>query len=149
MKYFIYSVIGVVTTLVLAGFFIVGSPKAERMRQFDERRINDLNQIQYNIVNFWQNKGSLPPALADLRDDIGGVYIPVDPETNAAYEYAIKGVLQFELCATFSTDSNAEATLPQPMKTYPTQYNEQWTHGVGRTCFTRTIDTDRYPLFKK
>jgi hypothetical protein len=27
--------------------------------------------------------------------------------------------------------------------------NESWDHSIGRTCFTRTIDVDMYPLFSK
>jgi hypothetical protein len=27
--------------------------------------------------------------------------------------------------------------------------NDSWSHKIGRTCFTRTIDKDIYPVFKK
>ena len=32
---------------------------------------------------------------------------------------------------------------------YPGGVNQSWDHGVGRTCFTRTIDTEMYPPISK
>lgn len=138
MKIFVYGVIGVVAVAVIAGFFVVGSPNQERMRQFDERRVSDLQGTQYEIVNYWQAKQKLPEKLLDIKDEIRGIGVPQDPQTNAAYEYAVKGATQFELCATFSLSRDAARFA-----------GDEWTHPAGRHCFTRTIDKDLYPPLVK
>lgn len=161
MKYFIYGVIGVVAAMIVLGFYVVGSPRTERMRQFDERRVNDLSALQYNIINYWQVKGKLPASLGALAGLRGGsLYTDsgyLDPETNAPYEYAIKGEMTFDLCANFAlaseeTAPSAVAVPRAPVEYYgkdPNLLSNQWQHGAVRTCFTRTIDPDLYPPAKK
>ena len=149
MKYFVYGVTGAVAIAIVAGFLIVGSPNEERMRKLDERRANDLQGLQYEIVNYWQAKDVLPKALSDIKDDIRGVRVPADPETNVPYEYAVKGDMQFELCAVFArVSSDADSEAARPVGLYG-GINENWQHGAGRTCFMRTIDKDLYPPLNK
>jgi len=153
MKLFVRGVAAVGILSVLFGFFIVGSPFAERMRQFDERRIEDLSSIQWQIVNFWQTKERLPETLDELRDDIRGFVPPVDPETGEAYEYLTTGEFTFELCATFKTTNKegalapGERPVPVRLAFKPIEARESWSHEEGRTCFSRTIDPERYPPF--
>ena len=156
MKYFIYTVITVVAAMVIVGFFIVGSPKEERMRQFDERRVNDLSSLQYEVINYWQSKLKLPAKLDELNNDIRGFTVYTDPETGVPYEYAVKGDKTFELCATFALQSdeaantiNAVPAAPISAPIYKDGYRESWKHSSGRTCFDRTIDPDLYPPIKK
>lgn len=137
MKYFVYSVIAIVCAAVITGFFVVGSPLNERVKRFDARRVNDLTALQYEIINYWQAKAKLPDTLAAVKDDIRGVSVPSDPETSIAYEYAVTRSNQFSLCATFARAS--DTNMP----------NDEWAHGAGRTCFTRTIDKDLYPPTKQ
>lgn len=152
MKYFVYTIIGIVAVAVIAGFFIVGSPKEERLRRFDERRVQDLQFIQGEIVYHWQNKTKLPENLAALRDDIRGVVAPKDPETGADYVYEIKGPESFSLCANFNRPSLSESdaglrpAVPYPAEPYYVQQN--WEHKDGFVCFDRKIDRDLYPPTK-
>ncbi|MDX1608392.1 MAG: DUF5671 domain-containing protein [Candidatus Spechtbacterales bacterium] len=60
MKLMEQIIIGLVGIILVAGFVVAGSPQEERLRRFDERRINDLNSIQWQVVNFWQQKDRLP-----------------------------------------------------------------------------------------
>ena len=143
MKAFASIVIAVVAAAVIAGFFIVGSPQEERARRFDDRRVQDLQTLQWEIINYWQLKQVLPQALAMLKDDIRGFTPPVDPESGASYEYAAKGTLIFELCAIFNRENKETGSVPKVP--YPYGGMENWQHGAGRTCFTRTIDKDLYP----
>ncbi len=146
MRIFIYTVIGIVVAAVIAGFFIVGSPKEERLRRFDDRRIQDLQGIQSEIINYWINKGKLPENLGLLKDDIRGVVIPKDPETGSDYQYQVKGILSFSLCADFARQSlGAPVSAPKPAYPaggYPADQN--WDHAAGLVCFERTIDKDFY-----
>ncbi len=137
----------VVLTAIIAGFFVVGSPATQRQRRFDDQRVGDLQSTQAQIINYWQMKEKLPPQLTDLKDSISGFIPPIDPETGAAYEYNITSPLAFELCATFDTASLDNETKPQSAVYYGGDpYSQNWNHGTGRICFSRTIDPQLYKL---
>ena len=134
---------------IASGFFIVGSPAAQREHRFDERRINDLQTIQNEIINYWMTKGDLPTEPTDLRNSISGFTPPTDPKTETPYEYRVLTPVSFELCATFATDSKRSVTgkaVPavRPYGPYGAT-EDNWEHGAGRACFGRTIDPERYP----
>ncbi|MFY9462880.1 MAG: DUF5671 domain-containing protein [Candidatus Sungiibacteriota bacterium] len=139
---------------LIAGFFIVGSPQTQRDRRFDEQRINHLQIIQSQIVYYWQNKEKLPASLDDLQDDISGFTAPADPEQRTRYEYHAAEDLSFELCAVFAKEGDASvhgySSLPimTPERAYPMGKpygaNDNWSHGAGRVCFSRTIDPELY-----
>ncbi len=147
-RIFQQAVIGMVAAGVVAAFFVVGSPQTQRERRFDEQRVGDLQNIQWQIVNYWQTKGVLPPALSALEDDISGFRVPADPQTRNVYEYRMEGNMTFELCAVFSLDSKDAGTggvVPMP-RAPAAEFGTNWEHGAGRTCFERTIDPDLYPV---
>ena len=147
----------------------MGSPAKQRSLRLDDRRVNDLQSIQYQVINYWQQKEKLPATLNDLVNPLTGYSLPVEPEFEKGnvYEYAVKGPLKFELCATFSQpmpkgwrEYNYGGVSPMmpyyekdiSVSSYPYPNggaNESWTHEVGRTCFLRTIDKDIYPPFPK
>ena len=138
-----------------AGFFIVGTPQQIRAEKQDMIRVNDLESIQWLLVNYWQQKESLPAALADLNDPIRNSVIPLDPKTQQPYEYRATGALSFELCATFAGEREDRLEGERPMmdptsiapggKTLP----DNWAHAAGRACFQRTIDPELYPPYSK
>ena len=149
---------------IITGFVIVGSPREQRAIRFDEQRVNDLTNIQWQIINYWQKKQALPQSLSDLNDPISNYSVPVDPETGTAYEYSIKGVmgvkgapsgLSFELCATFSADSLSQSSnmtvrsiSATPLSSPASLGMDSWAHGIGQTCFDRMIDPALYPPVK-
>lgn len=148
MKIIPVAVSTVVVVSVIAGFFVIGSPLTERIRRFDERRVNDLQTIQWEIINYWQMKAMLPPTLEALRNDISGFVSPTDPDpekAGVAYEYSVEVPLSFSLCATFTMA--AENRIQGVMHLSPSQQGiaGSWAHGAGRVCFKRTIDRDLYP----
>ena len=161
MRWFVRSTVAVAGFFIVLGFFNAGSPFAERLRRFDERRVQNLQTIQYEIINYWQAKQILPQALDQLRDDIRGFIPPRDPETGEPYEYRASGPpaggLQFELCAVFKTsnrqenDSQTKLAPAVPREAYYPYpgTEESWLHDAERTCFTRTIDPDQYPPLKQ
>lgn len=138
---------------VVAGFFIIGTPGEIRMLRYDEQKVSDLQGIQYQVVHFWQSKGTLPADLAELNDPISGYLLPSDPQTGAAYRYERTSDSSFNLCAAFNEptpDTAGMGSYPARDISYPsTGMNDNWKHEVGETCFTRTIDPERYPLFEK
>lgn len=153
-KIFIYAIIAIVTIAVIAGFFIAGSPQQERSRRFDDQRVSNLQNIQSQIIFYWQNKEKLPATLNDLRDPISGFNPAKDPETGANYVYNVKDKLEFSLCANFNLPNLENGKLSIEMPTYPPQYypssDSNWNHAAGYVCFERTIDPELYrPIERK
>lgn len=153
-KYFAWFSSAIVLIAVIGGFFIAGSPKEERLRRFDRQKIEDLQTIQANIVNYWQRKEKLPEKLADLNDPISGFAVPADPQTGLAYEYIVKDAqkLTFELCAVFNREGKTLQSRPVSIPSgapYLAEYSQSWDHQTGRVCFGRTIDKQLYPLLNK
>jgi len=149
-KVFAWVISIVIIVSIITGFFIVGSPSKQRLYKFDERRINDLQMIQGEIINQWIQKEKLPVVLDDLKNSISGFSPPKDPETNADYEYNILSNISFELCAVFKTKgistSRTEVRTPVP---YYEPYNQNWEHGIGKVCFKRDIDPQIYKKVEK
>lgn len=139
----ILTLLVIVTILgsIITGFFIVGTPKEQRNRRFDDRRVGDLQSLQVQIINFWMQKDKLPESLNDLKVDIAGYYIPQDPDTNKDYEYFVTDDLNFNLCADF-TSSDKDDNL-NSMEKYGYR-QENWQHEAGRVCFERNIDPEYY-----
>src|SRR3989338_9125663 len=156
MKLLVWVVSFVILASIVGGFFIMGSPFTLRMKRFDERRVNDLQNIQYQIVNFYQRKGNLPNNLDELKDPIAGFNIPLDPDSAVPYGYEKVADLNFKLCANFSLASDALTdskymTRSVPVflgDSYHSYLNENWQHSSGKQCFDRKIDKDLYPILK-
>lgn len=159
-KHYAFATSIVILIAVVGAFFIVGSPQKARLMQFDQQKISDLQNIQSEVVNYWQRKGKLPQYLADLEDSISGYFVPQDPQNKISYdynyEYNIKDAvnLTFELCAVFNLDStplpsiSVKGVRQVPMPSYPyDRYSQNWDHSAGRVCFERTIDKELYPPY--
>lgn len=125
----------VVLVAIIWGFIIIGSPGNERLRKFDEQRVNDLRTISgeiLNIVRDWRGypagqpdtlERELPPTLDEVvrlarytRPNI------VDPQTDEEYGYTVTGETTYQLCATFS--------FPRTQ-----QYDVFWDHPAGAHCY--------------
>ncbi|MEI8270007.1 MAG: hypothetical protein WCG45_01435, partial [bacterium] len=144
-------------------FYIIGSPATQRLLRLDDKRISDLQSIQYQVINYWQQKEKLPENLALLSNPMTGFSLPMPPDFGKGekYEYNIKDnkTLTFQLCADFSLpipkDSYYGGAVPVLEKVstnvdYPISgINESWNHEAGRICFERTIDKDIYPPLSK
>jgi len=102
------------------------SPAQERLRQLDERRVDDLRSISVELDFYWTREGTLPSSLEDLSSE-PGVFIELhDPETDQPYEYRVLDSNTYELCAKFARDTADEQGRP---------HRDYWSHGQGRHCF--------------
>ncbi len=144
------TILGVLIVIVLA-FSVIGSPATQRMIRYDTQKIEDLQNIQRQVLNYWQTTEEVPANLDALRDPLSSYYdLPLDPQSGDSYIYQKTGDLSFRLCADFNRPS-AEGLEAQRMNTayrYGVE-NENWTHGKGQTCFDRTIDPNRYSPLKR
>ena len=135
---------------IFAGFSVLGTPASQRMLRYDSQKISDLQSIQWQLVNYWQQKGALPASLEALEDPISGFSIPLDPQTNLPYVYKKTGNMAFDLCAEFNKPLEARnlskgETYPAPMG----GFSDNWSHDVGEKCFSRSIDPELYPVRPK
>lgn len=145
-----------VLVTIISGFFIIGTPQQMRAQKQDAIRLQDLQNIQWQVVNYWQQKESLPAALSDLNDPISNNLIPVDPQTKEAYTYKRNSPLDFQLCATFanagdSMQSQYGGPIAKPVepRSTGTDIQDNWQHAAGEVCFDRSIDPERYPPYSK
>jgi len=146
-KYFVWGIVMIVLSFVIVGALVVGTPNFAREQQFDQQRVNDLSSLQWAVAKYWQAKTVLPERLDEIKTDFQMPTLPVDPKTNAPYEYEKRSNLTFALCATFETVTQAvESFRSKTIEPFanggflPEENN--WQHGLGRTCFERTIDPD-------
>ncbi|HVM73737.1 MAG TPA: DUF5671 domain-containing protein [Candidatus Paceibacterota bacterium] len=143
-----------VVATILSGFLIIGTPGQVRLYRFDDQKVNDLQNIQSQIVSYWQTEGSLPLSLSSLNDSLNGFSVPTDAQTGASYEYATTSKLIFKLCATFNAQTQPNSPTVSTLLSQPIPVDaiagenlsaDTWYHGTGKTCFIRTIDPKRYP----
>lgn len=148
-KHFVWAVVIIAVIAIITGFFIIGSPQKERLRRFDQQRVNDLSNIQWQIVEYWRKTERLPENLTNLEDEISGYRTPTDPQTKQPYEYNVRGENSFELCAEFNLESDEKSVIvPERTISLPKEENWNWEHTAGRVCFQRTIDKELYPPYE-
>lgn len=155
-RYVVIAVAALTLATIVAGFFIVGTPAEARLARFDAQKVQDLQNIQSQMINYWQAKQALPATLSDLNNSLGYFSIPVDPQTGAPYEYEATGKLSFKLCATFNGESRGGTNPMYPERIVEPSIIDakgirvdNWQHASGRVCFDRTIDPSFYPPFTK
>ena len=134
---------------IIAGFAVIGSPRDQRLVRYDNDKISDLQNIQWQIINYWQQKGTLPETLTDLTDPISGYYAPKDPQTGKDFTYRKVRTMVFELCADFNKEASPGTSASKPYMMEGGEVNENWIHASGIQCFERTIDPSLYPVRSK
>jgi hypothetical protein len=144
---FVYKIIFVLGTLLVFSligfsFFVIGFPNDIRLLMFDEKKINDLININNFVKDYVRINGVLPKSLSDLKSNYyyGGVSF-VDPQTGLDYEYFIKDDknLEFVICAVFNLEPKENNRV--------LDYNKEWLYSKGRSCFTRKVILEKdYPL---
>jgi hypothetical protein len=156
------AILAIVT--IGSGFFIVGTPVEARLARFDAQKVSDLQNIQSQVVYYWQAKQKLPATITDLNNSLNYGPVPADPQSGESYVYQATGALSFKLCATFNAQSRGNQNFYSGTRaltpTAPTPAEEKailsgkgmqednWQHGAGEVCFERTIDPSFYPPLK-
>jgi hypothetical protein len=117
--------------------------------------VSDLQTIQSDIVNYWQQNGSLPASLDEIGQPLTGSNLPVDPQTSQSYTYTVIAKTTFKLCATFNAPTAPYAItqndLSAPIPADPGSVSDvpdSWYHDEGEQCFERSINPVQYPKIK-
>jgi hypothetical protein len=144
----------VILAFIILGFSVLGSPQTQRLIRYDNQKVTDLQNIQWQVISYWQTNGMLPISLNDIKIAQQYTEIPNDPQSKTTYEYKKVEAMTFELCAEFNKEetdrqSKYNSSVAMPTISYDTKgdylQNSNWNHGTGRTCFTRVIDPVQYP----
>jgi hypothetical protein len=144
------AVLALVT--IIAGFFIVGSPRDARLARYDSQKVNDLQNIDGQVKYYWQATQKLPASLTELNASLPYPVQITDPETGEPYDYVVSGALSYKLCADFNGEGGLNRQM-YPERTMPSVAGkpyvfDTWEHEAGTTCFDRTIDPSFYPPIK-
>ncbi len=131
--------IGAIIIVIAAlgyGFTNVQTPSIVREQRLDATQVTDLQNIQWQIQDYYFTNKKLPDDLSLVTQ----VPLPKAPESRPSYRYTVVDG-GFELCATFSQVS----TDPQMNYSKPVmgeggiQNPDNWQHGIGETCFKRIV----------
>lgn len=136
------AVIAAVIATVGVGIYLSGSPAAQRLMRFDERRITDLQRIAGEVNEYWRVNKEFPASLDHLDSAGFGSVLAIDPATGEPYEYRPLDEDNYELCAVFQTDSSQVG-----YDSGQSSLNRFWEHGVGRTCFSFEKETHAPSLY--
>jgi hypothetical protein len=119
-----------ITVIILSfigSFFIIESPSLARAKAYDRTRIQQLQNLRYNIENYYYQNKKLPINLEELTSE--NAYLQLkDPQTDKPYQYNVIDQNNYELCADFET-SNKEPDYSQDF------YAAEFAHEAGYYCF--------------
>lgn len=137
---------------IVLGFAVIGSPRAQREYRYDMQKVSHLQDIQWQVISYWQMKGVLPVELTDLNDSLKPGIVPSDPQTGDAYSYIKVDGLNFKLCANFNRESRTGIPVGGGIDIFSMSARpvgapgmENWDHVSGEHCFERAIDPLLYP----
>jgi hypothetical protein len=115
-----------VIAAVVAGLLVIGSPREERARRIDDRRVEDLQGIMVATDLYWTRHSRLPASLDDLGAEPGLRISTADPKNSETYGYQLLDSIHYEVCASFERESGEISRNPA---------RDLWTHGTGLQCF--------------
>lgn len=164
-----FSYLGILVSIlvIIFGFYLIGSPKTQRLIRIDQQRENIIQTINYNVINYWQTTGEMPKTMADLDKFPGNDNYSLPDQDLSIYTYKLTDLKKrnYELCTTFNLSTDVIKNYMDQSRIYykssPAYYgstdiaispdvnNLSWDHPSGQYCFKRNIDPKFYPVYKK
>ncbi|PKM91286.1 hypothetical protein CVU82_01655 [Candidatus Falkowbacteria bacterium HGW-Falkowbacteria-1] len=109
LKIFFWGSIALVAVVFVSALFFVESPKVAREKKADQIVLNNIYSLENSINSYYDINKALPDNLDEMSGN-ANVYFDkksiIDQESGESIEYRKIGEKDFELCATFRTDSN-------------------------------------------
>ncbi len=127
LRYLFISVSIIVLAAIIAGFFFVGSPANQRLRNVDQDTINNLENIDFEISNYYYNKETLPESIVDFDG------------YKKEYKYTITDETHYKICAEFNFSSYGYEFSNKYNMTIPVN---TWEHNSGNVCFDRKVNSE-------
>lgn len=111
-----------VAAVVILGFRVLGSPGTQRLVQSDLRTVQSLSELARQINVKWAGTDkALPKDLEKFATSV-----KQDQLSGKSFGYRVKSSKEYELCATFATDSREAPVVNKA---------DPWTHPKGDHCF--------------
>jgi hypothetical protein len=132
---------------IVWGFAVLGSPRTQQLLKYDQQKVSDLQNINYSVQGYYQQKNMLPVLISDLMAT--GGYLPNDQQTGKPYEYIKTGNITYLLCAVFNKDSVQQkggGYDTSPMYVGDTSFSA---HPSGHYCFPETISANQNNNYPK
>lgn len=117
---------------IILGFSVIGSPRTQRLMNYDALKISNLQSISNQISYYYERNKVLPSNLKVLETD-PYMYMyngTIDEQTGVPYVYRIISPTSYELCATFNFDS---------VTSRKTTYGVWSTYTKGESCFAQVV----------
>lgn len=117
---------------IILGFSVIGSPRTQRLMNYDALKISNLQSISNQISYYYERNKVLPSNLKVLETD-PYMYMyngTIDEQTGVPYVYRIISPTSYELCATFNFDSTTSRK---------TTYGVWSTYTKGESCFAQVV----------
>jgi hypothetical protein len=156
--YYIYDVMGkssgkfrkiwvivsaiVILLCIVWGFSVLGSPRTQQLLKYDEQKVNDLQNIEGSVQNFYSLKGVLPKDLTELSTQQNYYINTTDSQTEKPYEYQKTSEITYNLCAEFNKESEDNTDLTRHADYYLGSFS--WKHSAGQYCFSETVNPNTY-----
>lgn len=117
----------IVLLTVLYAFIDGGSPSAAKNMRFDQTRIQHIQSIESLMYTYYQKNMKLPSTIQESITD-GAYREPfIDPDTKSEYIYKKINASEYQLCATFGTDTTKHQNR------YVTE--SKYSHPSGYYCY--------------
>lgn len=122
--------------IIVAALFMIDSPAVQRAQDNDKAVIEDLQEVQWAIIDYYEHEEALPADQAALKEEI-------NTEITHSFTYEVTSETTFNLCATFETE---QLTAPRgdyyELDIYGLKGGGSWVHGAGMHCFEREISIE-------
>ncbi len=148
IKIFAVASFLIVISAIVCTFFVFGSPQNTRKLQFDEQRVTILDNMNRDVLDYWQTHGFIPKNINDLITanqyySQTNRYLDPDITSNNKIEYIYLVDTSYKICATFSTDNTSSNITPN----YNSMISDSGfiNHKSGYTCFDKKIDPVQFP----
>ncbi|EKD44374.1 MAG: hypothetical protein ACD_71C00160G0005, partial [uncultured bacterium (gcode 4)] len=150
VKIFFFATMALVVAAFVAAWFYVESPQTARSRRLDSALVQNIYSIESAVNSYYDKNKKLPGSLDELRADKNNYLNPnalMDPETKAPIIYNKIGEKEFEMCATFRTDSIAEAAKQSTgymgMDTYSKEHLAGYQCLLGNLYSAKALEAEK------
>jgi hypothetical protein len=135
----------VVGVAVAVALFVSGSPATERRHWADALRTSDLQALSTAVESYYRSEKRLPESVADLTRRDAALQVE-ERRSGVTYGYRKLGEREYELSATFETDTSREAR-PLPFQegrgVWIDAAKPFWKHAIGRQVFRMQVEKPR------
>lgn len=118
-----------VVSLLITIPVIVFSMIMLRSANLDERKANDLETLDLALTQYFNNENELP---RDLSTALSGSDVELEGPVSD-YDYKRVSANEFEICATFATDTS------WPNGNANRYYNDYDSHNKGKQCYSEEV----------